>query len=120
MNVDSPVVVISTTADKVQAKDLGRVLVEKGLAACVSVIPAVESIYSWQGKVEHSTEVMMIAKTTMELSNTLTEELAKIHPYDTPEIIVIPVSGGFQPYLSWIAEVTTTSRTKVKKDSVEK
>ncbi len=107
MNSAKAFVVLSTAANQTQAEELGQALVEKRLAACVSLLPGIQSVYRWQGKIERSSEVLMIAKTTEDLVQELTTELARLHPYETPEILALPVENGFQPYLSWIAEVTS-------------
>jgi len=95
-------VVLCTFPDIGQARSAGSALVELGLAACVNLVPGVESIYRWQGKVERAGEVLAIFKTTRyeELEAALVER----HPYEVPEILALPVAAGLPAYLAWLGE----------------
>jgi periplasmic divalent cation tolerance protein len=103
----SAVVTVLTTAPDAQvAETLGRTLVEERLAACASVIPGVRSIYWWEGEVQVAGEAMVLLKTTVEHADSLTARMVELHPYDVPEVLTLPVTGGHEPYLSWVgAEV---------------
>jgi periplasmic divalent cation tolerance protein len=81
---------------------LARSLVEDRLAACVNVLPPMQSIYRWQGAVEEAAERQVIIKTTSERVDALTARICTLHPYDLPEILVVPVAGAGQPYLEWL------------------
>lgn len=113
-STDSVAVVYCTTPSIAVARSLARHLVEEPqkLAACVNVVPGLTSIYSWKGKVEEDSEVLMIIKTKKGLLPALTEEIKAKHPYDEPEVLALPAIGGSESYLRWVVEETTT----VKKD----
>ena len=95
--------VVLTTAGSVdEAKRISHALVEERLAACVSLIPAVESIYRWQGAIETASEVLLILKTTVDLIPALGARLHELHSYQTPEFLVLSVEQGSEPYLAWL------------------
>ena len=103
-------VVYTTCPDNTTAERLAETLVEGRLAACVTLVPAVTSIYRWQGRLERSTEVLLLAKTTENRLPELQGTLRAQHPYELPEIIAVPVTQGFVPYLDWVRhECTPTS-----------
>jgi len=95
--------VLTTLPDLAVAERLAGVLVESRLAACVSFIPGVRSLYRWNNAVERSEEVQLIIKTTSERYVAVEEFLRAAHPYELPEIIAVPVNHGMAGYLSWIA-----------------
>src|SRR5215471_13667729 len=95
------IVVLSTCAIAADAERLAQALVEKRLAACVSVAPGLRSHYRWKGGVETSEEVLLVIKTSRERFAALQAELEKIHPYEVPEILALPVVEGAQNYLNW-------------------
>ena len=95
-------VVLCTFPDEAAARQIGTVLVEKQLAACVNLVRGVESIYRWQEKVESSAEVLAIFKTSAAGYQVFERELSMLHPYDVPEIIAIEPAGGAENYLSWV------------------
>ena len=84
------------------ARQIGTHLVERQYAACVNILPSVQSIYQWEGKLCEEQEVMAVIKTTREAFSTLSRELSSMHPYDEPEIIAMPVADGSSGYLSWV------------------
>ena len=97
--------IVLTTASSVdEARRLARMLVDERLAACVSLVPSVESIYRWQGKVEEATETLLLIKTTAERLAHLETRMLTLHSYDTPELLVLPVEAGSAPYLRWLLE----------------
>ena len=81
---------------------MARALVEARLAACVNIVPGVRSIYHWQGSVQEDSEWMLIIKSTRPLFEQLAAELRKIHSYEVPEVLAIPVVAGDEAYLEWL------------------
>jgi periplasmic divalent cation tolerance protein len=88
------------------AKKIAREIVRNKLAACVNVVPAIQSIYCWKGKIDEAGESLLIVKTKRICIKKLTAFVAGIHPYDVPEIIFLPIQAGHKPYLSWIKNET--------------
>jgi periplasmic divalent cation tolerance protein len=95
-------IVLTTTANAEEAAELGRVLVEERLAACATLIPAVQSIYRWKGEVESSAETLLLLKTGPERLAALEARLHELHSYQTPEFLVLKVEAASQPYLDWL------------------
>lgn len=95
-------VVLVTAPDREVAETLVRRLVEEGVVACGNILPGITSIYRWQGKVERSTEVLVVFKTTPPGADRLIERVPELHPYEVPEVLVVPVEGGHSPYVKWI------------------
>lgn len=104
MRDDDIVLVITNAPDLLLAKRIAHVLVEDGLAACVNLGAPVLSIYHWQGQIEGADEIPMQIKTTAGQQHAVVQALAKLHPYDVPEIMVVPVIGGSAAYLDWVRE----------------
>ncbi|HET9234230.1 MAG TPA: divalent-cation tolerance protein CutA [Candidatus Eisenbacteria bacterium] len=98
--------VLTTAPNGEVAAELAATLVEERLAACVSRLPGLISRYRWQGAVEEETEVLVLLKTRASLESALLQRLVEIHPYEVPEALVLPVSGGHPPYLDWLTEAT--------------
>jgi periplasmic divalent cation tolerance protein len=96
------IVVLSTCASPEEAARIARGLVEKRLAACVNVLPGVRSVYRWKGVVEDEAEVLLVIKSSRALFNQLRIELERMHSYELPEAIAIPVVEGSEPYLAWM------------------
>lgn len=95
-----------TCPDRSQAESLAQALVERRLAACVSLLPGVHSVYRWQGRVEQADEVQLLIKTTAESFAALQAAVLELHPYELPELIAVEVAAGLVPYLAWIDEST--------------
>jgi periplasmic divalent cation tolerance protein len=95
-------IVLTTAATPEEANRIGRTLVEERLAACATLIPSVQSIYHWQGKVESSTETMLLLKTGPAQLPALEDRLHELHSYQTPEFLVLNVEAGSHPYLEWL------------------
>jgi periplasmic divalent cation tolerance protein len=95
---------LSTFPDADTARRSSHQLVTEKFAACANILPAVESIYRWKGKIENAGEVIVFFKTTPDRQTAFQEKLRSLHPYDVPEIIFMPVAGGLPEYLSWVAE----------------
>lgn len=96
------ILVISTFPDIAVARQIGTLLVEKQLAACVNLLPGAESIYRWQGRVENSGEVLAIFKTGKSVLQEFQSELEQLHPYDVPEIVGMEPSAVSAAYGSWV------------------
>ena len=79
-----------------------RPLIDEHLAACVNVLPGVQSYYRWEGAVQHDRERLLLIKTSSERLDELTRRITQLHPYDVPEIIAADVNGGLGPYLQWV------------------
>jgi periplasmic divalent cation tolerance protein len=102
-------VVLTTAGSHEEAQKIARQLVDRRLAACVNILPQIESIYRWQGKVENATEWLLIIKTEIGIFDRLQEAIKELHSYDLPECIMLDVAGGSVPYLEWIKENIQTS-----------
>jgi periplasmic divalent cation tolerance protein len=96
------IVVLTTCDSEEQAARLARHLVEQRLAACVNILPHVRSIYRWNEKLEDAGEWMLVIKSRRDLFLALRAEIEKLHSYDTPEIIAMPVVEGSEAYLGWL------------------
>ncbi len=94
--------VLSTAPSLKKARELAGLLVFRKLAACVSIVPGLESHYRWKGKRETSAEFLLIIKTKTALYKKLEQTLLQHHPYEVPEIICLPVTCGSNAYLKWI------------------
>lgn len=99
-------VALSTVGSAEDARRIARALVERRLAACVSVVPGLTSVYSWKGAVETGDEVLLVIKTRRARFEDLRAALVELHPYDLPELIALPVEAGHAPYLDWLAAGT--------------
>jgi periplasmic divalent cation tolerance protein len=97
-------IILTTTASLDEARRLGKTLVEEHLVACATLVPAVESIYRWQGQIEASSEVLLILKTEADQLAALQTRLHQIHSYQTPEVLVLAVKSGSPAYLQWLHE----------------
>ncbi|MDT8367598.1 MAG: divalent cation tolerance protein CutA [Longimicrobiales bacterium] len=85
---------------------LARRLVEEGVAACVNLLPQVRSIYRWKGEIEETDETLLILKIAADDSSGVVERIAALHPYETPEVVLIDVAEGLPSYLEWVIEST--------------
>jgi len=100
------VILLSNAPDMLLAKRIAHMLVEEGLAACVNLGAPGLSMYMWQGELEGTEEVPLVIKTTQARANAVIERIRELHPYDVPEVLVLPVLGGYGPYLNWVREQT--------------
>lgn len=113
------IVVFITAANREEAALLAEMLVATHLAACVQILPEIESIYRWQGKVERQTEVLLTAKTVRSKFAALEREVRAIHSYETPEILAVSLAACSAPYLEWLLislEATPDAVTAVKSE----
>lgn len=99
--------VITTTETKEQAQAIARYLVEEELAACVQILGGMESTYLWKGKIEMSKEFLCFIKTRNDLYPQVEAAIKKMHSYETPEIIALPIVCGSEDYLTWLGESLT-------------
>jgi len=97
--------VIYSTVDTIEtAKTIARFLVKEKFVACVHIIPKIESIYRWQGKIEETNECVLLAKTSERNVQKTIQKIRSLHPYKIPEIIVFPPVGGLKEYLDYVEE----------------
>ncbi len=100
---------VSTTCEKKEdAEKIAQALVEKELAACVQVLGPILSIYRWQSKIERAEEWLCLAKTKSALYYRVERAILEMHPYDTPEIIALPITAGSAKYLKWLESAVRT------------
>src|SRR4029453_16792750 len=102
--MDETIVVLTNMPDRAAAERLAQELVERKLAACVNVLAECTSIYRWKGAIENAREVPALIKTRAGLYDELEQAIAKLHPYEVPEIIALPVKRGLPEYLAWVSE----------------
>ena len=98
------IVVFLTTPNREEAVRIADLLVGARLAACVQILPEIESVYRWEGKVERHSEVLLLAKTSKEKFVDLEREVRAIHSYETPEIVAVTAAEVSSPYLKWLEE----------------
>jgi periplasmic divalent cation tolerance protein len=110
------IVVLSTCASVKEATRIATELVEKRLAACVNLVSGVRSVYRWKNKIEKSQEVLLVIKTSRALFENVRSQIEKLHSYELPEVIALPLVDGAEQYLEWIDRVleksTPGSRTE--------
>ncbi|WP_300157025.1 divalent-cation tolerance protein CutA [Solidesulfovibrio sp.] len=97
-----------TAASIDEAKRIGRALVEERLAACVNILPGMQSIYHWQGAVETAEETVLVAKTRAGLAEALAARVKELHSYDVPCVVILPITGGHAAFLRWIEDETAS------------
>jgi periplasmic divalent cation tolerance protein len=102
--MSEPVVALTTLPADFDATPLAQELVGSGLAACVNIVPAVTSVYTWKGVPQVDREQQLIIKTTAGMAGELWRALKERHPYDVPEFVVVPIVDGSEDYLGWIQE----------------
>ena len=97
---------LCTCPDAATAARIASALVDDRLAACVNVLPGVESVYRWEGRVERASEVLLLVKSTRDRLQALTARVVELHPYELPELVAVDIAGGLPGYLAWIADAT--------------
>jgi len=100
----SPILVYISTSNQNEAENIANYLVENHLVACVNIIPAITSVYRWEGKVQKDSELLLICKTNKEKYKLIERLVLEMHSYDNPEIICTDISCGSPQYLNWIKE----------------
>ena len=100
--------VLTNAPDRDMAMKLAHALMESRFAACVNVLPGATSVYRWQGKVESADEIPLLIKTTRARYAALEAEIRRLHPYELPEIVAVPLTLGLPAYLKWVADETIT------------
>lgn len=101
---DDAIVVFITAPNGEEATRLADLLIGAHLAACVQILPEMESVYRWEGKIERQSEILLIAKTTTAKFAELEREVRALHSYETPEIVAVPIVAGSSPYLAWLID----------------
>ena len=96
--------VLSTTGSEVEAQKIAHALVERHLAACVNIIPRIQAVYRWQGKVERSEEYLLLIKTAKARFDEVQTAIAELHSYELPECIAVSIDGGSIEYLKWLSD----------------
>jgi periplasmic divalent cation tolerance protein len=99
------IVVFMTAASAGEAQRIAGELVERQLAACVQILPEIESVYRWKDEIQHEKEILILAKTTAAQFVNLEKAVRAIHSYETPEIVAVPISQVSEPYRAWMAEI---------------
>jgi periplasmic divalent cation tolerance protein len=112
------ILVLCTFPDLEEARQIGTVLVERQLAACVNLLPGVESIYRWDGRVEQAAEVLGVFKTASVLYPALAAAIAALHPYEVPEIVALHPTAVADSYLAWaLAAVAGTTAAAAREST---
>lgn len=106
MSQTQAVVLLVSIDSETAAKALARTLLQEKLAACVHLLPMGTSLYVWQDQLQETPEITLLIKTRPELSESITQRIAELHPYEVPEILTLPVSYGLPAYLQWLTEQT--------------
>ena len=107
--MDDVIVVLTNLPDREAALKLAQELVTKRLAACVNVLAECSSVYRWEGRIKSATEVPVLIKTRAQRYDEVEAEIRRLHPYELPEIVAVPVGRGLDEYLEWVAGETTIS-----------
>ena len=107
MLIKQSVIVLTTFPADGDAEKLGRTLVEERLAACVNILPPMQSIYRWQGKVERADERQLLIKTNYRRLRDLEKRIKELHPYEVPEFLAVYVEGTSKEYMSWLLDSTS-------------
>ncbi|KDP41458.1 hypothetical protein JCGZ_15865 [Jatropha curcas] len=105
-NTVPSIVVYVTVPNREAGKKLAQSIVKEKLAACVNIVPGIESVYEWKGEIQTDSEELLIIKTRQSLLEALTEHVKANHEYEVPEVISLPITGGSIPYLEWLKNST--------------
>jgi|YelNatPaOPRAMG01_1025707.scaffolds.fasta_scaffold00278_68 periplasmic divalent cation tolerance protein len=100
------IIVFITCQNLEEARKIAKALLSKRLAACINILPQIESFYWWKNKIEESKEALLLIKSKTSLLNELINEVKLIHSYETPEIIALPIIGGYKNYIKWLDQET--------------
>jgi periplasmic divalent cation tolerance protein len=112
-HLSEAIAVLMTAANREEAARIADMLVDAHLAACVQILPEMESVYRWQGRIERQAEVLLIAKTTKAKFDQLESEVRALHSYETPQIVAVPLVAGSAPYLEWLSASLDPLRDRV-------
>ena len=96
-------IILTTAGSQEEARKIANALIERRLAACVNIVPQIESIYRWQGKVENAAECLLVIKTQASVFAQVRDAIRELHSYELPECLVLEITDGSTDYLSWIA-----------------
>lgn len=102
------IVVLSTCDSDMKAGEIARHLVERRLAACVNILPGARSVYRWKEQIEDAQELVLVIKSRRDLLPALRAEIEKIHSYEMPEVLALPVVDGSEAYLAWLDRELTS------------
>ncbi|HUQ49878.1 MAG TPA: divalent-cation tolerance protein CutA [Terriglobales bacterium] len=97
-------IILTTTGNQTEARKIARALVEQKLVACVNIVPGVESVYRWKGKLESSNECLLAIKTSQKRFKAVQDVIKQMHTYDLPEIVSVAIEGGSKEYLKWLVQ----------------
>lgn len=101
-----PLLIITNVPDQATARRIAGELVGMRAAACVNILPAIQSVYRWEGKVEDAAEIALMVKSTMDRYDEIETAIRRLHPYEVPEIIALPITHGLPAYLQWLVAET--------------
>lgn len=110
--MSNELIVLVTTPNAEEAARIAEVLVSEQLAACVNIVPGIESIYRWEGNVTRDQEALMIIKTTAERYDELERRVKELHSYSTPEVIALRIERGSEQYLNWLRDSLANDQTR--------
>jgi periplasmic divalent cation tolerance protein len=96
--------VLTTAGSESEARKIAHALVERRLAACVNIVPRIQSVYRWEGKVEEAEEYLLLIKTVKQREEQVRAAIRELHSYELPECIAIPIASGSAEYLKWLSE----------------
>ena len=102
------IVVLVTASSEAEAAEIGRAVVEGGVAACANIVPNLTSLFRWEGKLSKEQEVLILIKTRLDLFQDLADIIKRLHSYQVPEIIALPIIEGSSEYLTWIIGSTVS------------
>jgi len=102
MERQSKIVILITTSSEGEARKVADLLLNERKAACVNIVPKVESLFWWQGNIESAQENLLIVKTNTAKLKEITNLIKKVHTYEVPEIIALPIIGGNEDYIKWL------------------
>ena len=98
------VIVLTSAGSEAEASKIARALVERKLAACVNIVPKIQSVYRWKGEIEEAEESLLIVKTGRTQQDEVSAAIRELHSYELPECVVLAIDGGSEKYLAWITD----------------